>query len=173
MKKILIGALLVSITMTATWAKGPANKVTGDFVRVNDNSGRTYECEFTAHELKDNRIQKGSMYCSLIYPDQLNTWEVMLHNSYGCVIVVNETTARIGGRVDNIQGTATNLLGKFVGITVYDFGEPGAYVDEFDIHNFYDNEALYWEWCADGGALGDVSPYTLTDGNVQVHYYGE
>lgn len=174
MNKILIGTLLVSFSFSA-FAGGPANKVTGEFTRVSDkNSTTTYECEFTAHEEMGKRFQKGSMYCNRVVPvDNLNAWEILLHNDFACVYVVDDTMARIGGMVTSTEGSASNLAGKYVGFTVYDNGEPAAYEDGFDIHNFYDDADLFWEWCENGGALGNVSPYTLTEGNVKVHYFNK
>jgi hypothetical protein len=184
MKKLLITAVVTGIFLSSAWAGGgPANKVTGDFVRVHNATDNytTYECEFTAHAErtivtpKATKIfgSKGTIICVLTAdiagnPVTDNFWQIELDDGFACVEVFDGGSARIGGQVS----TAENVtLGVFVGIDVVDGGEPGIY-DGFTMNNFGDDDAGYGDWCANG-TPGRVDVYDIVEGNIQVHYYGD
>lgn len=172
--KFFACALAISLTGTIACAKGPANKITGDFVRLNDsNQLTTYECEISAHEAKDNRAQKGSMYCVRAdNPD--NYWEIDLSAKNSCVYVGLQGTGQVGGMVTSAGTDADHLIGKFVAFNIFDGGEPGYLTDSSE-HAIYNDLGDFQTWCSTGefGEGVKFYSYTVQEGNLQVHLYGE
>lgn len=175
MKKILYIAIASSFVLSlvvlpmVAMAGGPANKVTGDFVRLKGDgtnpNATAYECEISAHEVTEKRPQKGFMYCSC---GDGNSWEIDFSNANTFVSVFEDgETALIGGMVTAAEGSQSSLLGKFVGFEIHDLGEPGAYND-WSVHAIFDTAEEFWGWSENGGGNHH---YTVTEGNLQVHYH--
>ena len=171
MRKSILALAMASLFATSAYANGPADKVTGDFVRVTDLSSRVYECEFTAHEAVGKRSRKGSMYCNRTDagPDW---WEVDLGGDNACVVVKSDSEAVIGGLVGKAEGN--NLLTKFVAFKIIDGGEPGAYVDELWVQSQF-TAAVFAEVCAGTKDIQfdlNGGRYYVEEGNIQVHNFG-
>lgn len=167
--RVGLTVIVILLFGSVTFAGGPANKVTGDFVRFSDSSGTKYSCEFTAHEAKNGRSQKGSMYCAR-EGDLNNWWEIDLSDAdNSCVTVIDSEDARIGGLVKSAGTSANHLKFTFIGFAVHDGGEPGAYVDT-STHGVM-NESSFDLWCESGTFEGKTYDYTVEEGNLQVHHY--
>lgn len=170
MRKSTLALAMASLFATSAYANGPADKVTGDFVRVTDASARVYECEFTGHEAVGKRSRKGSMYCNRtdVSPDW---WEIDLGGDNACVVVSSDSEAVIGGLVGKAEGN--NLLGKFVAFKIIDGGEPGAYVDQLWVQSQF-SQAVFDAVCAGTTDIEtdlNGGPYYVNEGNIQVHNF--
>lgn len=166
MKRTQIVAIVASnLLALSAFAGGPADKVTGDFVRLADTSSQEWTCEFTAHEAIGNRGKKGSLYCAK--SNASDWWEVDLASESACVHVYSDGKARLGGMA--VRGYPTSRIGAFYGMEVEDNGEPGAYTDTLDIKTF--TATTFASFCASGLGSGGISPYTIIEGNLQVHNF--
>jgi len=152
-------------------ARGPADKVTGEFTH-----NGIYHRLLSAHEATDTHPQKGFF---LSWRDTGTWWEMDFNDTENtCVNVFASGQARIGGLVKNANDGAPQV-GRYFGILLVDGGEPGIVVD----YGFTFRVTLdYWSedarlallsWCETGvmaGLYGQaIWPSVVTDGNLQVH----
>ena len=178
------------------FAKGPVNKVTGEYVIAGRPVGPDPILRYrylVAHEAMYGHRQKGYLY-SIASNDR---WYVIDFSNPGnsCVKITGEGEARIGGQV--VDGN--QAVGRFFGTVIHDFGEPSAYLDEMEVLRFVgpggpDDEAAaranLLQWCEDGiidfawpTCEGDICtpcwetcnvdrvwPQIVVEGNVKVHY---
>ena len=164
--------LASSLLATASFA-GPANKVTGDFVRVLDGSdpSRFRDCEISAHQEKVTgakvRSQKGVIYCENEWNGKY--WELDLNPLHTCVKVVNQYEARIAGQL--VSGTAAN--DKYYGFLLQDNGQGSAAApDRFWVYNYGSDKDAAMNFCEPGP--GDEDPtkeHTVTSGNLKIHFH--
>ena len=166
--------LASSLLATASFA-GPANKVTGDFIRVLDGSdpSRFRDCEISAHQEKVTgakvRSQKGVIYCENEWNGKY--WELDLNPLQTCVNVLDQYQARIAGQL--VSGTAANNV--YYGFLLLDNGEPSASAaepDRFWVYNYGSDRDAGMSFCENGP--GDADPtkeHTVTSGNRKIHFH--
>jgi hypothetical protein len=177
MKKTCILGFAIVLFTFSVYAKGPADKVTGEYV-LND----IYHRLVSAHEANGKLPQKGFF---LSWRDDGSWYEMDFNDTVNtCVNVFTEGQARIGGLVsEGIKDSEdAPQIGRYFGFTVVDGGGPGSIVDHgytYRVSEDYWSEAAklaLLNWC-DTGAVNEElggwvvwGPHVVTDGNVQVHY---
>ena len=178
-----LGLALALFTLTV-YARGPADKVTGEYI-LDDR----YHRLVSAHEATGKHPQKGFF---LSWQDSGAWYEIDFSDTVNtCVNVFADGQARIGGLIsDSKEGGGP--IGLYFGFYVEDGGEPGSVVD----YGFtYRVSTVKWsevarvallDWCNTGVLELDGSAVTgppiavqegavvwglhfVTDGNLQVH----
>ena len=171
MKKTIILVFVLTLFSPSTYARGPADKVTGEFTH-NDRFHRLV----SAHEAIGENPQKGFFLSS--WDDgrwfEIDFWDT----EHSCVNVFAEGQARIGGLVRKGNEGAPQI-GRYFGLFMIDGGEPGPIVDQGFTYrvtsDYWSEEArlALLHWCETGelGGLFEqaVWPSVVTDGNLQVH----
>mgnify|MGYP001823417315 FL=1 len=171
MKKTIILVFVLTLFSLSTYARGPADKVTGEFTH-ND----TFHRLVSAHEAIGNNPQKGFF---LSWRDDGRFYEIDFWDTeHSCVNVFAEGQARIGGLVRQGNEGAPQI-GRYFGLFMIDGGEPGPIVDQGFTYrvttDYWSEEArlALLHWCETGelGGLFEqaVWPSVVTDGNLQVH----
>jgi len=185
MKRTCILGFAIALFTFTVYARGPADKVTGEYV-LND----IYHRLVSAHETTGNRPQKGFF---LSWQDNGSWYEIDFNDTENtCVNVSTDGQARFGGLVG--KGVKDNepapQIGRYFGFFVEDGGEPGSIVDYGFTYRVSTN---YWsevakeallDWCKTGELeiVGStvIGPtlqagavvwglHFVTDGNLQVH----
>jgi hypothetical protein len=171
MKKTIFLVFVLALFSLSTYARGPADKVTGEFTH-NDRFHRLV----SAHEAIGKNPQKGFF---LSWWDDGRWYEIDFWDTeHSCVNVFAEGQARIGGIVRDASEGAPQV-GRYFGLFMIDGGEPGPIVDQGFTYrvttDYWSEEArlALLHWC-ETGELGDLSgqaiwPSVVTDGNLQVH----
>ena len=176
-----LGLALALFTLTV-YARGPADKVTGEYI-LDDR----YHRLVSAHEATGKHPQKGFF---LSWQDSGAWYEIDFSDTVNtCVNVFADGQARIGGLVsDGKEGGGP--IGLYFGFYVEDGGEPGSVVDygftyrvSTDKWSEVARDALL-DWCKTGELELDVNVvigptlqagavvwglHFVTDGNLQVH----
>ena len=187
MKRFLISIFtLVAILAGAdAFARGSADKVTGDFTHGNcGECGPGHELLFISHKLisaqegHGNRPQKGFLFS---WNDNGRWFEMDFRDTNNtCVHVDMDGHVRTGGLVSDGNGAQ---VGRYFGLEFSDNGEPAYFVDDGATIRFsrdYWSEAAriaFLDWCETGLLPGPdaglnglaVWPNVIIKGNVQVH----
>lgn len=155
----LVLGLFLAMAMPA-FAGGSADKATGSGDWIN-GQGLDFYAEFNAHEGKDGRPAKGSLYQNLDDGTGGFTVEVdavMVFDGYAC----------FGGNTDSAWGTYASHLNEYRWTTVVDGGsgltETG---DDYLRGGWVGTSAP--SWCLNGDTASNNAWY---GGNVQIHYGG-
>jgi len=171
MNRTIILVFVLALFTFNVYARGPADKVTGEFTH-NDAVHRLV----SAHEAIGKKPQKGFFFA---WRDDGRWFEVDFQDTeHTCVNVFADGQARIGGLVINSHENSPQI-GRYFGFFFVDGGEPGPIVDQGFTYrvttDYWSEEArlAFLEWC-ETGVLGDLSgqaiwPSVVTDGNLQVH----
>lgn len=171
MKKTIILVLVLTLFTVNTYARGPADKVTGEFTH-NDTAHRLV----SAHEAFGKHLQKGFFFS---WRDDGRWFEIDFRDTeHSCVNVFADGQARIGGLIRDAHEGAPQI-GRYFGFLMVDGGEPGPIVDQGFTYRvtteYWSEEArlALLHWC-ETGELGDLFEQAVwhavvTDGNLQVH----
>ncbi len=182
---IYIFALAAALASADAFARGPADKVTGDFTHGNcgecvpgDELLFVWHKFISAHEAFGKRPQKGLLFS---WNDDGRWFEMDFRDAHNtCVHIDMDGHVRTGGLASD--GNAAQV-GRYFGLEFNDNGEPAYFVDDGATIRFsrdYWSEAArlaFLEWCETGELPGPdaglnglaVWPHIIIRGNVQVH----
>lgn len=178
----LLMVCAAALTAADGFARGPADKVTGQFTIVGccpiGESPVMRHRELSAHEPLGKHRQKGYLF-SLNSQDR---WYVMNFNDAAntCVNVYGDRRARIGGLISE----GNQAVGRYFGYDIEDWGEPAYLTDTMLVLRFIgpggpDDAAQarvnFLIWCDTGvysnATVDRLWPQIVIDGNVKVHNY--
>jgi hypothetical protein len=157
---LVVGVMLVLVLALAlpVLAGGAASKATGSGEWSNV-IGVYQTVSFNAHEAKDGRPAKGSLY-----QEELSgawTFTVDVDN----VMVFEEASyACFGGYITSGAGTFANMVGKYRWTLVKDGGEGTGAMDY--LRGYQSSPSSPPDWCTGGDTALNEAFY---GGNVQIH----
>lgn len=169
MKRVAILALVLPFLTFAVYAGGPANKVTGSFIR--GVSTPNFVVEFTAHESVVMKNGKTRPAKGMVTAYHLTNSDRYFATEVTCVNVISETDAVFAGPVILAGPDWESWVGEYFLNWVHDDGEPGAYADEYHTSRVTDwSEAM--NFCANPPDDPEEMNrhWTVFEGNIQVHY---
>jgi len=187
MKRLLLSLISLTVCLLAVnaFARGPADKVTGDYTH-----GNCWDCApgdtlafvshklISGHEAQGNQPQKGFVFS---WNDEGRWFEMNLTDTHNtCVNVYADGRVRTGGLVHEGNGPQ---VGRYFGLDLMDEGEPAYFADHgFTIRFstlYYSEQArqAFLDWCETGdypapGTAPEgftVWSHIIFQGNLQVH----
>lgn len=171
------------LVAASTFARGPVDKVTGDFTHGNcgacspgDPLAFVSHKLISAHEASGKHPQKGFVFS---WNDEGRWFEMDLRDTHNnCVNVYAEGRVRTGGLVSEGNGPQ---VGRYFGLDLVDDGEPAYYIDHGTTirfsRDYYSEQArlAFLDWCETGNLPTEpinglaVWPHVIFQGNLKVH----
>ena len=169
MKRISGLVVVFAFFTFAVHANGPANKVTGSFIRGVYNPN--FAIELTAHESIVMKNGKTRPAKGMVTAYHLTNSERYFAVDVTCVNVISETDAVFAGPIVLAGQDWETWVGEYFLNWVHDGGEPGAYADEYHTSRTPDAiEAMNFCETPPIGSEDMNRHWTVFEGNIQVHY---
>ena len=169
MNRVGITAFVLPLLTFSVYANGPANKVTGSFLRGVD--APNFAIELTAHESVVMKNGKTRPVKGMVTGYHLTNSNRYFAVDVKCVNVISETDAVFAGPIVLAGPDWEFWVGQYFLNWVHDGGEPGAYADEYHTSRTPDAiEAM--NFCETPPASHEEMNrhWTVFEGNTQIHY---